>query len=278
MAACVPSGVGDVCSPSYPARESPDCVLPIAWNERCIGYSIQKDGSRSVSPDLAAELVQRAFDTWTNADCDGAGPAIAVKRQPDARCGVPVYNLRGGNANVVMFRDDGWPYLHASETLGLTTVTFDRDTGEIYDVDIELNTTDFTFTTGDSEVAFDLASTLQHETGHFFGISHSVLEGTTMYWTPDEGSTAGRELSFDDMDAICAAYPPEGSGPGPGCAPFPHEFTADCQQRPGTAPDAPARAEGGCSVTPRPSRAWFGALAWAAAAIFVSRRRVLNPR
>lgn len=100
-----------------------------------------------------------------------------------------------------------------------------------------------------------------------------------MYWTPEEGSTAGRELSFDDVDAICAAYPPEGSGPGADCAPFPREFTADCQQRtPGTAPDAPTRDDGGCSVTPRPSREAFGplALAGVAAAIFVSRRRALR--
>jgi hypothetical protein len=277
--ACVPSGVGDVCSPSSPARESPDCVLPLAWSERCIGFSIQKDGSRSVSPDVAADLVQRAFDAWTNADCDGARPNIAIERQPDARCGVPVYNLHGGNANVVMFRDDGWPYLNASETLGLATITFDGDTGEIYDVDIELNTTDFAFTTGDSNVGFDLASTLQHETGHFFGISHSAFKGTTMYWTPEEGSTAGRELSPDDVDAICAAYPSEGSAPGAGCEPFPHEFTAECQHvAPGTAPNAPVRGETGCSVALRPSHEAFGPLAWMAAAILVGRRRARRAR
>jgi hypothetical protein len=272
-AACVPAGVGDICSPIDPMRESPDCVVPLFWKERCIGYSIQRDGSRSVSPDVAKDLVKRAFDAWTNADCGGARPNIAVERQPDASCGVPVYNLYGGNANVIMFRDDGWPYLGASETLGLATLTFDGDTGEIYDVDIELNTTDFTFTTGDSDVGFDLAATLQHETGHFFGISHSVFEDATMYFTPTEGSTAGRELLFDDVDAICAAYPPEGSEPGARCSPFPHEFSGSCQGTPDRRPDAPARNDGGCSVTaPWPARESFASLAWVAA-IFAIRRR-----
>lgn len=257
-------------------RESPDCVVPLAWTQRCIGYSIQKDGSRSVPPDLAADLVERAFAAWTNVDCGGERPSIAVERQPDVSCGVPVYNLHGGNANVIMFRDDGWPYPYAPETLGLATVTFDGDTGEILDVDIELNTTDFTFTTGDTDVGFDLASTLQHETGHFFGISHSVFEDATMYWTPTEASTAGRELLFDDVDAICDAYPPDGSDPGARCDAFPHEFTAGCAGTPEAAPSAQERDESGCSVHPlrssRDSFGWF-LVAGVAAALCVTRRR-----
>jgi hypothetical protein len=248
-------------------------VVPLAWNERCIGYSIQNEGSRFVPPELAADLVRHAFETWTNADCDGAGPSIAVERQPDASCGVPVYNPRGGNANVIMFRDDGWPYVGAPETLGLATVTFDGDTGDIYDVDIELNTTDFTFTIGDTEVGFDLAATLQHETGHFFGISHSTFEDATMYFQPSEGSTAGRELSSDDADAICDAYPPDGSDSGASCRPFPRVFSGTCAGTVDTAREAPAA--GGCSLARlRASPTTAGSLAWAGlAAVFVGMRR-----
>jgi hypothetical protein len=261
-------------------RESPDCVVPLAWNERCIGYSIQKNGSRAVSPELAAELAQRAFDTWTSADCGGASPSIVVRQQPEASCGVPVYNLRGGNANVIMFRDDGWPYTHALETLGLATTTFDRDTGHIYDVDIEINTTDITFTTGDDHVVFDLAATLQHETGHFFGISHSSFEDATMYWTPSEGSTVGRELSADDVDAICAAYPPDGRGEDADCEPFPRVFSGECYGSVSTR-DGPARDESGCSTAPLvAARRPFGTLALAcvAAALFASRWRARSHR
>ncbi|HEX6278151.1 MAG TPA: matrixin family metalloprotease [Polyangiaceae bacterium] len=127
-----------------------------------------------------------------------------------------------------MFRDDGWPYRYAEDVLGLATVTFDVDTGEIYDVDIEINTTDFAFTTGDTTVGFDLGSTLQHETGHFFGISHSAFEDATMFATPHEGSTQGRRLSADDAEAICAVYPPESAISAHDCKPAPHPFSAEC--------------------------------------------------
>ena len=52
------------------------------------------------------------------------------------------YNQDFGNQNVIVFRDDKWDKNDSSNTLALTTVTFNPDTGEIYDADIELNTLD----------------------------------------------------------------------------------------------------------------------------------------
>ncbi|HEX6277233.1 MAG TPA: matrixin family metalloprotease [Polyangiaceae bacterium] len=250
-AACIPAGVGDVCSPIEPMRESPDCIVPLAWNARCIGYSMQRDGSSAVSVELAAELVSRAFDAWSGADCDGARPSIAVERQRDAICAVPEYNLKGGNANVIMFRDDGWPYPFADETLGLATLTFDQETGQLFDVDIEINTTDFTFTTGDDDVGFDLMSTIQHEVGHFFGVAHSQFHDSVMVPTPNEGSTAGRVLAEDDIAAICSVYPPDGASQETSCKPVPHDFSPQCASDRRGASDAEAEAGGGCSFAPR---------------------------
>src|SRR5689334_23648589 len=46
------------------------------------------------------------------------------------------YNQNRGNTNLIVFRDDGWPYEGSSNTLALTTVTYNLDTGEIYDADM----------------------------------------------------------------------------------------------------------------------------------------------
>jgi hypothetical protein len=253
--------------------------VPLAWNAPCVGYSIQRDGSRSVSPELAAELVGRAFDAWTSVECAGALPSIALERQPDATCARPEYNLRGKNANVVMFRDDGWPYPFADETLGLATLTFDQRTGELLDVDIEINTSDFTFTTGDDDVGFDLLSTLQHEVGHFFGIGHSQFHDSVMVATPNEGSTAGRHLGADDVDAICAMYPPGSARPDAACTPAPHDFSPECgsEQR-GTSRLA-TESGGGCSLVPSPGgRGQPGATAAAVAALVAFLRRCSSRR
>jgi hypothetical protein len=228
---------------------------------------MQRDGSRFVSAELAAELVDRAFDAWTSADCGGSLPTIVVERQRDAACAVPEYNLRGGNANVILFRDDGWPYPFAAETLGLATLTFDQETGEIYDVDIEINTTDFTFTTGDDDVAFDLLSTLQHEVGHFFGVAHSEFHDSVMVATPEEGSTQGRTLARDDIDAICWMYPPERERPAASCAPVPHDFSPECGNDQREASRAEPGADGGCSVPSSGAREQSGVVVAALGAL-----------
>lgn len=269
-AACVPSGIGRVCTPKE-ADETPDCGVLLAWKERCIGYSIQRDGSKLIAADAAATLVGQAFDAWTNAPCGGGRPSIVVKRNPDASCASPEYNFESGNANVFMFRDDGWPYENADDILGVATLWYDVNTGEVFDVDVEINTTDYTFTTGDTDVGFDLLATLQHEAGHFLGLAHSQFDGSVMAPTPYEGSLQGRELSHDDIEAICRLYPPNDTPVDPACAPVPRNFSPDCLKDQGKrAPDAEGPDDGGCSLAPVRGRPPEGSMALVAGALVVA--------
>jgi hypothetical protein len=274
---CLPAGVAEVCTPPR-AMEPPDCTTPLFWNDRCVGFSIQKNGSTLVSPELAAELVTEAFESWMNADCGGSGPEVVVKRVADAACDRVEYNLRGGNANVFMFRDDVWPYPNAPHTYALTTLTFDIDTGEIVDADTEINTFDIPFTTSDSDVGYDLLSTLQHETGHFLGLAHSQHVDSVMYSLPDEGSTAGRLISADDTAGVCAIYPPGNGGIDSACDPAPHEFSAYCG---GVSPPRAPAETGGCSISlparrPRGTGAFVMIVAGSSAALGGRRRRRAN--
>lgn len=270
---CRLGGLGNVCTPTQP-NESADCELPLAWRKPCVGYSIQRDDSRSISAALAGDLVTRAFDTWMSVDCGaGARPSIRLKRQPDVQCATADYNFTGGNANAIMFRDHGWPYETAQDALALTTMWFDIHTGEIFGSDIEINTTAFTFTTGDTDVTFDLLSTLQHETGHFLGLAHSPDEDATMFASPRHGSIAGRALSADDAAAICATYPPDATMLDETCEPAPRDFSSTC-----TSDNAGAQRSGedGCSIVPasdhEPPSYRLLALALGAAAAIVARR------
>ncbi len=125
---------------------------------------------------------------------------------------------------------------------GVTTITFSFRTGEIVDADIELNGAGFVFTTVDSPeclpgrpiprpascVATDVQNTLTHELGHVIGLADVYDDpGATLYWQAKTGEVSKRTLSQDDIDGLCALYPP-GSGSTPLVAGSPEERARGC--------------------------------------------------
>jgi Matrixin len=214
-----------VCVPAGPA----DCGTALFWSSHCLGFWMQKDASSQVSLALATSVVSNAFANWMSVDCGGGmHPNILVKSGGDVACHAQEYNQQEGNANIIMFDDSSWPYEGSPNTLALTTVTYDLDTGEIYDADMELNSHDVTFTTSDTNVQFDLASIVQHESGHFLGLAHSADPEATMFATYKQGDIGLRTLDPDDIAAICATYPPA-AAIDPSCDDTPrHGFSSEC--------------------------------------------------
>ena len=252
---CDASRTGARCVPERPS----DCGIPLAWRAECIGYSLQEDASFRVTLETARTIVRSAFDTWMQADCGEGTPRIRVDEMTPVSCALHEYNQEVGNANAIIFRDDGWPYAAAGSTLALTTVTYNLDTGEIYDADMEINSKDVDFTTTDGNVNFDLLSILTHEAGHFLGLSHTTTPMATMFPDYEPKSAFLRSLEEDDIAAICATYPP-GAPIDPACVPtLRHGFSTEC----GSDQPPPEEDEGCCAVAPGAPRR--GALAAAAA-------------
>ena len=201
-----------------------DAGKPLFWSSRCVGFSVQRDGSYAQSIDLALarSIALASFSQWANALCPadvdhctgdtGKHPSISIADVGPVSCNKPEYNQTSGNANVIMFRDSNWDHPDPEVTLALTTVTFSPDTGEIYDADMEINSDPKInqLTTGDDHVVYDLQSIMTHESGHFLGMAHTQPANTTatMYYRYKTGVTFMRHLSPDDMCGICAAYDP----------------------------------------------------------------------
>ena len=284
--ACIPPGFKAYCASLTPPVPNP---IPVWWRNACVGYSIQKDASRQVSYDDAARLLGAAFSKWTSATCttNGSGPSqvsIGVRDLGPVSCGTVEYNSTSPNQHVIVFRDDAWPHNDANNTLALTTVVFNPDTGELYDADMEINTAQVKMTLTDPVPAdgYDFASIVTHETGHFLGMAHSGDSHATMFAHYQPGSTAMRSLTSDDVSGICTIYSPDGSRavdtsvtpsgkvPDDACDPTPrHGFATDC--------GGAAATKKGCGV----ARAGIGAdgtslgaaLAAALAALGAIRRR-----
>lgn len=194
--------VGARCVPPTPD----DCGLPLYWESSCVGYSLSRDASSDISLETASALTRAAFDTWQNADCSGRSPDISGVDLGPVDCEKQEYDPDTMNANLIVFRDESWPY--ESSALALTTVTFAIETAKIRDADVELNSDHADFTTNDVLVGVDLGSILTHEVGHVLGLAHSPVDGATMQTNYPPKSVDLRTLEADDIAAVCGVYAP----------------------------------------------------------------------
>jgi hypothetical protein len=234
---------GQLCGP--PPWDDPTCK-PLAWLRPCVGVTLQVGASEDVPLDVAKALVDQSFLVWEELSCDelgGGKPNIHVEDMGLVDCELVEYNPKGGNANVVVFRDGVWPHPAGPHNIALTTVTYDTRTGEIYDADIEMNSAGFFLTTGDADIQTDFLSVMTHEAGHFLGLAHSEIVDATMWANYTPGTVGARTLSADDISAICSTYPPT---PEPfdlsTCNPIPrHGFSPACLSK---------QTEGDCSTRP----------------------------
>jgi MYXO-CTERM domain-containing protein len=238
------------------------------WPSLCVSFAVQKDGThlRDIPANVVSEVVSDGYLTWLAADCGGGEhPSLRIVTQGEAICNQQTYNQDGPNANVWMFRDDKWPYVSvAGHTLALTTVTFNVDNGEIFDVDVEINSVQNELSLDDTDVKNDLASIVTHEAGHFLGLSHSEITSATMFETYKAGSIELRTLDPDDMAGICAAYPPNRQPRTDSCSPR-RGFVSECEDPP---PESCA-----CATPGKNTQSGGAALAFLLLASLVTRRR-----
>lgn len=254
-------------------RDADGCKISgkeLYWRSLCVGFSLQKDGTSFIPMDAVRAAVARSFVTWSDVPCEnGELATIAFSPAADVSCHTAEYNPDGPNANIILFQENRWDYAGPGNTLAKTTVSYDTDTGEILDADIELNQAYNELTTGDENVVYDLESIMTHEIGHFIGIDHSPDPEATMYLAYEEGDTYQRDLAPDDVAAACAVYPTTRDVV---CSTKPQGgFTKLCAAELEAAED-----EAGCSVAPgsrRSSGSAFAPLLVVVAAAHFLRRR-----
>ena len=260
---------GKVCSPP----EDDDCGVVLQWRQPCVSFALQKDGSEQLRLTDVDKLARESFAAWTQTDCGGGEhPSIGVDDFGTVSCDKVEYNKQdvpAGNVNVIVFRDNEWPHEDdgsgTTNTIALTTVTYDVSKGDIFDADMEVNSFMNHFTTTDTSVEVDLRSVLTHEAGHFLGLAHSGVANATMFPNYMNGSIALRALKDDDQQAICNAYPPDRAAKGT-CDSLPrHGFSPECKD---------AQTEGACSAGPGSHGLSLAAFLPALALLGLARRRV----
>jgi hypothetical protein len=279
-------------SPSFnPAREG--CFTKgqlLYWKSTCVGYSVFRGASATVPYDEAKRVIDESFATWMASRCSGTGaaPGITFQSLGPVDCAEVRYNPDGANQNLIVFRDEGWPY--PPGTLALTTVSFNPETGAIIDADMEINAEQRNLSTAPAPLAgqYDLASIVTHEVGHFAGLAHAQDPSATMFASYGPGAITLRSLTDDDVAGLCAIYPTAESRvvtarPVPTCTwcrqPVPGETEAiaadKCEPRPSapTVCNAPNPPVATCQTGIRGPASPAAVYGLVAAAMLLRRRR-----
>jgi hypothetical protein len=189
---------------------------PLAWRSSCVSFSMNEAALAGYDMELAHDLLMRAFKTWQDVRCspDGAHPSITVEETfGPTLCTRVEFNPNQGNSNGILFREE-WEHRGSGEALGVTKVSFDDATGAILDADMEINASFHLLLPDDVQTKaiivdqYDLLTILTHEAGHFLGLDHSRVAGSSMKLAFNSREVQ-RDLGEDDIKAICKLYPPD---------------------------------------------------------------------
>ncbi len=227
LAACALSGArtaGAFCRtttvappPGYNPAES-GCWTqgkPIAWTAGRVPYGVSSAASQYVTFAEASRVADLAFAAWNSALCPHGPPSVQaydigpLDVAPDAGDCTTSSTCNAVTHDVIVFRDQMWPYDDPVNTLALTTVTYGVNDGEIFEAYTEVNSAQHVLTTQEppdsGSGAFDLQAILTHEAGHFLGLAHATDTRSIMYAYYQPGAI---NLTPDDVAAICAVYDP----------------------------------------------------------------------
>ncbi|MBI5547657.1 MAG: matrixin family metalloprotease [Deltaproteobacteria bacterium] len=209
------------------------------WCARELPFVINELGSQDAGAADSIEASRQSFFTWMGPSCTDLA---FVDHGTTSRTDIGFDQNSSGNVNLVVWREEtcarvvprGDACLTAGgcnniyncweqspQTIALTTTTFNKSTGEIYDGDIELNGAGFVFTAGEGQtcenppprpatgcVATDVRNTVTHEIGHVIGLDHVTNPAeATMYPSAALGDVDKRSLHQDDIDGLCDVYP-----------------------------------------------------------------------
>jgi uncharacterized protein (TIGR03382 family) len=208
------------------------------WKERTVIAWAQSTVGNPETPGRDEfEAVGRGFAAW-QAALSTCG-SLSVEEGPRSSSRRAQYLDNACNENLVLFRHqrcsavvprgdpcfadgscgnlyDCWSY--SDSAIAITTTSFDPETGQILDADIELNAPSYFLSTVDGPVcpqgaeamtcvATDLQSVMTHEVGHLLGLAHVEEPTATMAASYRSGELSKRTIDPGSQRFLCDVYP-----------------------------------------------------------------------
>jgi hypothetical protein len=215
--------------------------VPFAWRQTCVPLTVYPNDLTDLAPAQTMHAVSAAAAAWSGGQnaCTFLGITAQSSTDPAPRAHYD------GNNVVVFLRDsfcaaDDPPGTCSYDptALAISSVFVSTASGQIRDVDIEVNARYFAWTDVDTDPSpagkFDLQDELTHEMGHLIGLDDScytpangvarpldnlgqpspdcatasaAVRATTMFPSMLAASASRRTLEPDDVQGLCDTYP-----------------------------------------------------------------------
>ena len=184
------------CRESLEAQSQGACIddptaVDLFWNRSCLTQTFNNAIFTRLSPNLteteARAAFKASFQAWADVPCGKSPPFLVVQASGVTATSVSEFLYDVPNESIVVLRTQSeWASLsdHDSNAIALTLLWHDKHTGEILDVDMELNGGAGKFADCEQQKCgnnnIDLQNTVTHEAGHLLGLAHSTVPGSTM--------------------------------------------------------------------------------------------------
>ena len=182
--------------------------LPLYHQSQCIPYHLLTNESAVLPRAALSNAFAQAFSAWTSSNATCSPGVSGIELGPVNATKIVEYVIGQRGNNVFGVVQGPWPHAGGSDTLSLATLTFNVETGQIYDADMEIREDlPWSLAGQPSAGSYDLQAALTHEVGHVLGLAHAQHPDAVMAPSYSAASITQRTLSDDDQQGICAVYP-----------------------------------------------------------------------
>ena len=166
----------------------------IQWSNRInsLDIFVNPSNSQMISSEEVNAIVADSLNQWNGKS------KILLKQNLSS-------SINTDGVNEIYFSSDPSVFGNGTAVVAVTQVVLKNYSGEIIEADIMIND-NATFSKTKKSTDF-LGNVISHELGHFLGLGHGQVPGSTMFYTLSRGQS---ELADDDMAGIYSIYPTPG--------------------------------------------------------------------